>query len=116
MARITAGTKLFAWRCGGARRSSTCQLCTRSNEDSEEVRRAYRTGWKRWLGAPSFLWCDAARWNTGLAMRRGCEQDGTFLGQAVIAPDEQRIITVGGEGGIFIWKVPDEFQGAGAAA
>ena len=27
-----------------------------------------------------------------------------------ISPDEKRIISVGTEGGIFIWRVPDEFQ------
>jgi len=36
--------------------------------------------------------------------------------KAVITPDEQRLVTVGGEGGIFIWKVPEEFQGQGAGA
>ena len=29
--------------------------------------------------------------------------------QVKISPDEKRIISVGTEGGIFLWKVPDEF-------
>lgn len=52
------------------------------HENSAELRKVYRAGWKRWYGAPSFLWVDAARWNTGPAMRAGCEVDGTHSGQA----------------------------------
>lgn len=33
-----------------------------------------------------------------------------------ISPDEKRIVTVGTEGGIFIWKVPDSFQAASPGA
>ena len=35
--------------------------------------------------------------------------------QVRISPDEQRIISVGTEGGIFIWRVPHEFATPPAA-
>jgi len=44
----------------------------------------------------------------------GAGHSGAII-MAKIAPDEQRIVTVGGEGGIFIWKVPDAFAGGAAA-
>ena len=31
---------------------------------------------------------------------------------AKVAPDRQRVVTVGTEGGIFLWKVPDVFANA----
>ena len=31
---------------------------------------------------------------------------------AKVSPDEQRVVTVGSEGGIFLWKVPDIFANA----
>ena len=34
------------------------------------------------------------------------------ISKATISPDESRIISVGTEGGIYIWKVPDEFAPA----
>ena len=44
----------------------------------------------------------------------GAGHSGAII-MAKISPDEQRIVTVGGEGGIFIWKVPDAFSGGAAA-
>ena len=35
---------------------------------------------------------------------------------AKISPDERRLVTVGSEGGIFLWKVPEGFAGAAAGA
>jgi len=32
---------------------------------------------------------------------------------AKVSPDEQRVVTVGSEGGIFLWKVPEIFANAG---
>ena len=43
----------------------------KDHEDSREVRQAYRSDWKRWLGNPSFIFVDAAKWNVGPAMVRG---------------------------------------------
>lgn len=31
---------------------------------------------------------------------------------AKVSPDEQRVVTVGSEGGIFLWKVPEIFANA----
>jgi hypothetical protein len=31
-----------------------------------------------------------------------------------VSPDRQRVVTVGTEGGIFLWKVPDVFANAAA--
>ncbi len=53
--------------------------------DPQCVREAYRTGWKRWLGAPPCLLLDAAAWNTGPAMPSGCSRDGTYIR---VAPGE----------------------------
>ena len=36
---------------------------------------------------------------------------GTII-MAKVAPDRQRVVTVGTEGGIFLWKVPDVFANA----
>jgi len=47
-------------------------------------------------------------YDEGSQYYEGMGHSGAII-QAKISPDEQRIITVGGEGGIFIWKVPDEF-------
>ena len=41
----------------------------------------------------------------------GAGHSGTII-MAKVAPDRQRVVTVGTEGGIFLWKVPDVFANA----
>ena len=41
----------------------------------------------------------------------GAGHSGTVI-MAKVAPDRQRVVTVGTEGGIFLWKVPDVFANA----
>ena len=49
-------------------------------------------------------------YDTGLTMGVGGGHSGAINGVA-IAPDQKTIVSVGSEGGIFIWGVPEDAAG-----